>query len=95
VELAAYRIIQEAVTNVVRHSGATRALVSVKVNDDAVDVTIEDDGVGIDAAVDRSDGSGLRGMSERAHALGGEVVVRPGPDGGTIVHARLPSGAGR
>lgn len=92
VELAAYRIIQEAVTNVVRHSEATSARVAVSIGDDAVEVKIEDDGRGIEATSMHSDGSGLRGMQERAHVLGGTVAVGPGPDGGTIVQARLPFG---
>lgn len=91
VELAAYRIVQEAVTNVVRHSGAAHALVVVRIDQDAVDVTIEDDGLGIDDSAELT-GSGLRGMRERAHALDGTVDVRRGEGGGTVVRARLPRG---
>ena len=90
IELAAYRIVQEAVTNVVRHSGATRAEVMVKVTRDAVDVTIEDNGRGIDVTATDSEGSGIRGMQERATALGGDVEVRSGRARGTVVRAHLP-----
>jgi len=90
VELAAYRIIQEAVTNVVRHSGATQAEVIVNIADDALDVDVTDNGRGITRTGRAGDGSGLRGMEERAHALQGTVEIGPGPIRGTKVSAHLP-----
>ena len=90
VELAAYRIIQEAVTNVVRHSGATQAEVTVIVGDDAVDLVVSDNGRGIARTRRAGDGTGLRGMEERAHALHGHVDIGPAPIRGTRVSAHLP-----
>lgn len=86
VELAAYRILQEAVTNVVRHSGAARARATVAYEPDALVVTVDDDGRGDVAA----EGSGLRGMRERASALGGSLAVERTPSGGVAIRATLP-----
>jgi signal transduction histidine kinase len=92
---AAYRIVQEAVTNVVRHSGATRARISVVVGANDLEVTVTDNGRGPGDA-DSGTGTGLRGMRERASALGGSVDLGPAPDsasgGGARLHATLPLG---
>ena len=92
---AAYRIVQEAVTNVVRHSGATRARIEVGVGAQALDVSVTDNGRGPPSAGGSEDehaGTGLRGMRERASALGGEVELAPAPGGGARLHATLPLG---
>lgn len=94
VELAAYRIVQEALANVVRHADARSCRVSIVVGDD-LSVVVEDDGIGVDAAATagpRADGSGvgLASMRERAAELGGTLRVGPGPGGGTRLTARLP-----
>lgn len=86
VELAAYRIVQEAVTNVVRHSGAEHASVDVSYGSDALEIAVDDDGHGSALA----EGSGLRGMRERAEALGGTLGVTSTPTGGVAVRAHLP-----
>jgi signal transduction histidine kinase len=92
---AAYRIVQEAVTNVVRHSGATRARISVVVGAHELEVTVTDNGRG-PGDLDSGAGTGLRGMRERASALGGSVDLGPAPDsasgGGARLHATLPLG---
>jgi signal transduction histidine kinase len=75
---------------VVRHSGATQAQVAVNVRDDAVDLVVEDNGRGLKVTAMSGDGSGMRGMQERALALHGTVEVGPGPTGGTKVEAHLP-----
>ena len=85
VELAAYRIVQEALTNVARHAAATSARVTLRY-DDEVTVEVVDDGVGGIAAA----GNGITGMRERAAALGGTLAVGPGPAGGFRVVAHLP-----
>jgi signal transduction histidine kinase len=91
VQFAAYRIAQEALTNVVRHAGAGRGLVTIERVDDELVLTIDDDGVGLRAA---QEGSGVLGMRERAALLGGTVDLGESPLGGTRVTARLPwSGA--
>ena len=92
---AAYRIVQEAVTNVVRHSGATRARINVVVGAHDLEVTVTDNGRGPGDA-EAGTGTGLRGMRERASALGGTVDLGPAPDsasgGGARLHATLPLG---
>jgi len=92
---AAYRIVQEAVTNVVRHSGATRARIVVDVGAHDLDVTVTDDGRGPGNA-GREDatheGTGLRGMRERASALGGSIELTEAASGGARLHTRLPLG---
>lgn len=87
VEVAAYRIASEAMTNAVRHAAAATCSVRLVGGDDLV-VTVEDDGRGLPA--ERRDGVGLPSMQERAAELGGECSVEPGPTGGTRVVARLP-----
>jgi len=88
VDLAAYRIVQEAVTNAMRHSGAGGLRIRICHRPGEVEVLVEDDGRGLDGV--GVPGHGLRGISERAELYGGSVAVSPGPRGGTRVHARLP-----
>ncbi|WP_433155077.1 sensor histidine kinase [Actinomadura nitritigenes] len=102
VGLAGYRIVQEALTNVVRHAGAETVTVEVRCTADAVIVRIDDDGAGPPGGTAAADGqkdgpagvpkggNGLRGMRERAVAVGGELTAGPGPGGGFRVRARLP-----
>ncbi|MEV5437521.1 sensor histidine kinase [Streptomyces sp. NPDC052682] len=88
-DLAAFRIVQEALTNVVRHSGSRHARVHLDHDDRALRLRIDDDGpaTGADAG---GSGNGLAGMRERAAALGGTVEAGPRPDGGFRVLATLP-----
>ncbi|WP_406058387.1 sensor histidine kinase [Micromonospora sp. NBC_00860] len=86
VDLAVYRIVQEALTNVARHARATTAVVRVRPDHDDVLVEIEDDGTGQPG----SPGSGILGMRERARALGGSLTTGAQPAGGFRVRARLP-----
>jgi signal transduction histidine kinase len=86
----AYRIVQESLTNVLRHSNAKRAIVRVVLVDDILTVEVLDDG----HAAPRDSGApgqGLQGMSERAAALGGQLEAGLAPDGGWRVRARLPA----
>jgi signal transduction histidine kinase len=87
VEVAAYRIALEAITNVRRHAAATQCAVRLSADADALDVQITDDGRGLPAAP--REGVGLLSMRHRAEALGGSVELRSGA-GGTTVLARLP-----
>jgi signal transduction histidine kinase len=89
VELAAYRIVQEALTNVLRHSGAAECEVSVRGDDGWLVVRVTDDGRG-PASVDRRSGAGLETMRERAEELGGSLELLDRPGGGTVVRAVLP-----
>lgn len=89
VELTAFRIVQEALTNVVRHVGPARATVDLHYLPDTLIVTVRDDGpTAEDATV--TPGHGIVGMIERAAAIGGSVRVRPVPGHGYSVEGRLP-----
>ena len=90
VDLAAFRIVQEALTNVTRHAGQAAATISLTYGDGALTVQVEDDGRGVNGAGPGS-GNGIRGMKERAAALGGELEVGPRPGGGFRVTASLPA----
>jgi signal transduction histidine kinase len=91
--LAAFRIVQESLTNVRRHAGpAAAAAVRLEYGDRDLTVRVEDDGCGPAAWPGRSGGRGLDGMRERAAAVGGRLDARPRPDGGFQVVARLPLG---
>jgi signal transduction histidine kinase len=94
VDLAAYRIVQESLTNAIRHAGPATAAVSLSYHDGELRVDVTDtghgppaDGAGKSA---RNGGHGLAGMRERAAAVGGTVETGPGPGGGWRVAARLP-----
>jgi signal transduction histidine kinase len=88
--LAIYRIAQEALSNVLRHAGPTRAVVEVARNNGAIQLTVEDYGAGFDTGTARREGLGLTSMSERARVLGGALSVESHPGGGTRVRLRLP-----
>jgi signal transduction histidine kinase len=88
VEVVAYRIATEAMTNVVRHAEAQSCVVRLAVDRDGLVVEIEDDGRGIDPTA--PSGVGRRSIDERAAEVGGEVDLLARPGGGTIVRARLP-----
>jgi signal transduction histidine kinase len=96
VDLAAYRIVQEALTNSLKHAGLARATVRLRYDADALDVRVADDGRGAAAALLGSDrvgaesGHGLIGMRERVNLYGGEFEAAPRPEGGYAVHARIP-----
>ena len=93
VELAVYRVIQEALTNVLKHAGTAAVVVRVKV-DDSVRVEVADDGVGL-AAARPSDGCGrgVIGMRARVESVGGQFHAEARPGGGWIVRATMPRSA--
>ncbi|UCM87437.1 sensor histidine kinase [Streptomyces marincola] len=100
VDLAAYRVVQEALTNVHKHAGpeATARVRIVRTgtaNDAALDVTVDDDGVGQGGGSASGSGHGLTGMRERAAALSGTCEAGPGPEGGFRVRVTLPLQAPR
>jgi signal transduction histidine kinase len=82
-ETAVFRIVQEALTNIARHSGADQATVNIWKNQNTLAVEIEDNGNGFDveAVLSKSQSSGLTGMRERASLLGGDFVIESGEDG--------------
>jgi signal transduction histidine kinase len=102
-DLAAFRIVQESLTNVTRHAGPARATVLIAYGDKDLTVRVDDDGKGVESAGGRREsgsdrqprrsGNGIRGMRERVAALGGELSTGPRPGGGFRVQARLPLGS--
>jgi two-component system, NarL family, sensor kinase len=88
VEVAAYRIVAEALTNVVRHAQATHAEITVHQDGDCLLVEVTDDGVGVPPGAGKH-GMGMRFMAQRAREIGGEFSYRSGPNG-TTVQAVLP-----
>jgi signal transduction histidine kinase len=94
VDTAAYRIIQEALTNARKHAGPARASVLLAYTEDGITMRIDDDGTGPASSPDS--GNGLPGMRERATALGGTLTAGPRPGGGFRVDAHLlTTGGGR
>ncbi|HWH19427.1 MAG TPA: GAF domain-containing sensor histidine kinase, partial [Solirubrobacterales bacterium] len=89
IEASAYFVVAEALTNVVKHSGATSARVTATIDDDELRLEVADDGKGgADAA-----GHGLLGLADRVEALGGRLAVESPPGGGTVIRAELPTPA--
>lgn len=95
VDVAAARIIQESLTNVVRHAPGAQAAVTIRYATDSVEITIDNArATGAQSKSGPSGGNGILGMRERAHALGGQLIAGPRPSGGFRVVARLPSHIG-
>ncbi|HJY56978.1 MAG TPA: ATP-binding protein, partial [Streptosporangiaceae bacterium] len=99
VDVSAYRIVQEALTNVLKHAGCAHAEVRVGYVEDAVTIEVSDDGpgareAGLVWAETTQGGRGLAGMRERVALFGGDLRAGPRPDGGFAVRARLPVGDG-
>jgi signal transduction histidine kinase len=93
VDLSAYRIVQEALTNCIKHAGPARATVLLRYRRDELELQVSDDGRGVIGWQDgdREDGGhGLIGMRERVAVLGGNLRIGPRPGGGFLVDARLP-----
>jgi len=90
VETALYRIVQESLTNVVKHAQARRVSILLARKNGAVKAVVEDDGQGFDPAEQTDDGYGLMGMRERLALLGGRLEVESGRDGGTTIAAEVP-----
>jgi signal transduction histidine kinase len=89
VEVAAYYIVSEALTNASKHANATRVWVSVGVDNDMLRLSIRDDGVG---GADANRGSGLTGLRDRIEALGGRIKIESPSGGGTLIEAEIPIG---
>jgi PAS domain S-box-containing protein len=90
--LCLYRIVQEALRNVVKHSGSRHTAVELWGTADAVALSITDDGIGFDPGASNG-GLGLVSMRERLHLIGGEIVIRSRPSGGTRIDVRVPTPA--
>lgn len=92
IDLAAYRILQEALTNVRNHAPGARAAVRIRYGSQDIEIEVRDDGAGAEATRRRAEGGGhgLIGMRERAALYGGEIDAGPLPERGFLVKARLP-----
>ena len=90
VETTVYRVVQESLTNVVKHAHASSVDIDVRCAGDAVEVSVADDGVGFDTEATGGDGFGLAGMRERVELAGGELSVLRGAGAGTVIRVRLP-----
>jgi signal transduction histidine kinase len=90
VDVSVYRIVQEALTNVLKHAGPARADVTIGCAGEEVTIEITDNGMREPRDVTQAGGHGLAGMRERVAIFGGELRVGPRPGGGFAVRARLP-----
>jgi signal transduction histidine kinase len=89
--IACFRIFQEAMTNVSRHAAATAVEVDFQTPPDGLVLEVRDNGKGISTGLaEKAESLGLLGMQERARALGGEVMVKPRAEGGTVVRLWIP-----
>ena len=88
IDLSSYRIVQEALTNALKHARATQADVTIRYRRNRVELEVRDDGIG--AATSDGLGHGLVGIGERVKIYGGEMTAGPAPDGGFVLSARLP-----
>lgn len=103
-EIAIFRIVQEALNNVKKHSRASLASVRISFKDDSIELTVADNGCGFDAQGDPAQGNpgdpaargrlGIIGMSERAQLIGGVIAVQSAPGRGTMVRLEIPSNPG-
>jgi signal transduction histidine kinase len=94
VDVSVYRIVREALTNVLKHAGPARADVTISCAQEAVTIEVTDNGTGAPGYQALAGGHGLAGMRERAAVFGGELAAGPRPGGGFAVRARLPLGDG-
>ena len=92
IEVAIYRIAEEAVTNVVKHAAASRVTVSLRSQPDSIEISIVDNGAGMPATIES--GVGMQSMRERVAELGGRFSIQSGPDGGTDLSAWFPTSTG-
>jgi signal transduction histidine kinase len=91
VDLTAFRIVQEALTNITKHSGTDSAHLRLDYSDARLIITVANEGTAAVPAVPKpSRGFGLMGMRERAHSIGGDLHAGPRPDGGYEVTTALP-----
>ncbi len=93
VDLTVYRIVQESLTNVIRHAQARRACVTIDFDDRDIVVEVVDDGAGVPAGTPVSEGNGMVGMRERVLIAGGEFCAGPAEGRGFRVRARIPAGS--
>ena len=89
-QTAVYRIVQEALNNVIKHAGRANALITIEQHAETLTLSVRDDGATSPSARHDGQGNGVRGMRERAVQVGGTLQAGPASDGGWHVQARLP-----
>jgi signal transduction histidine kinase len=89
-ELTAYRLVQEALTNIGKYAKASRVTIRLQAHGDAAEISVEDDGIGFDPEASRRSAHGLLGMRFRVEAEGGRMQLRSAPAQGTRISARMP-----
>jgi signal transduction histidine kinase len=87
IEVGAYYVVSEALTNAAKHSQASTVEVSVQARDSVLELMVDDDGVG---GADPARGSGLTGLADRVAALGGTIAIESPPDRGTSLRVEIP-----
>ncbi|GIG41661.1 sensor histidine kinase [Cellulomonas phragmiteti] len=92
-QAAAYRVVQESLTNALKHAHGSRTTVHVHHGDDTITVEVGTDGSGVRSPSPGGSERGLAGLRERVDILGGELVAQPRPGGGFVVRARIPAGS--
>ncbi|MDX6481341.1 MAG: hypothetical protein QOG85_1851, partial [Gaiellaceae bacterium] len=90
VETALYRLVQESLTNIVKHAQARSVSIVLQRKPDSVSVIVEDDGIGFEPGRHAGDGIGLLGMRERVDLFGGRLVIESRPGAGTTIVAEVP-----
>lgn len=85
-----YRVLQEALTNIAKHAQASRVWVELTVEEDMINLTVQDNGRGLQNAENKSNGIGITGMEERLSLVGGQLRLHSPSEGGTILSASLP-----
>ena len=90
IEIAIFRLIQEAVQNASDHAKANEVQVKIEINDGKVIIVIKDDGIGFDPLVKKDDSFGLIGMKERVNMLKGKLTIRSTEGAGTVIIIELP-----
>jgi len=89
VELTLYRIVQEAVTNIIKHSGATEGIVQLEGNGNMLRITVEDNGIGFNKNTLSGKGLGLSGLTCRVSKVGGTIEIRSSPGNGTTIYIEI------
>lgn len=89
--ITVYRIVQECLTNVIKHAEASRVEVTLTLTASQLNIAVSDDGKGLSGEYSERRRFGILGIKERVHALDGEVLTETGPEGGTLIRARLPT----
>uniref|UniRef100_UPI0026EEB0F5 sensor histidine kinase n=1 Tax=Lonsdalea britannica TaxID=1082704 RepID=UPI0026EEB0F5 len=90
---AAFRVVQESLTNIARHAAASEVVIALENREGLIVLSVQDDGRGFDAREQKPNTFGLMGMKERGRMLGGEVTITSQPGSGTLIRMTFPQRA--